>query len=600
MDRSIHRFLCLPLFDDVFRSVLAELNFDRIELWLSLADEGDGDTADHKLCLVLSALTQKQEVLDQILSRLDMVNVLASMVSRSTEKIRREIAADLGYGYAEPASIGAKRKPVASQLTTPAPVVVGARPSGQGPTEEVPSIQVVEASERKKWGLRLQKICERAGAASGLNDAKRCTGLLPAEAARLKSLAFEAGGFRTIRQNVRYWEKFEEWSIGHNLRVYPPTIVAVMRYALHLRDQGCGPSILPAFKYALGWICKRLVMQTPNLSDPQLKAIIDEVYSLRGKELKEAVPVPPKLVLALELLCTKLIKEKKDAAAIFVWWVLILIYASLRFDDGIHVAPLSLQMDQDALLGVVWQTKVERKKRGTRFAVPACSMSDHAWLEEGWKIFQPFISERDYFIWEIKNEKEFSAAPISYSRGLAWLKHFLLLGFAEATKLGYVAANEVDQLEESIQAITWHSMRVTMLSEAVKANVDDKIVGLQANWKDPSQLVLKYARQRKELSVAMVKQMASKLKDAWIPDPEKFVIEEEDEEVTEPIVTEFIVKATLPERALVSSDFRCHIFDRRESEDSSICGRLKMRDAVSVGSHAPGMICQLCRSKAQI
>ena len=565
MDRSIHRFLCLPLFDEVFRSVLAELNLDRIELWLSLANEGEGDTADHKLCLILSALTQKQEVMDQILSRLDMVNVLASMVSRSTEKIRREIAVDLGYGYAEPASIAA-------------PPAVGARPSGQGPIEEVLSIQVVEASERKKWGLRLQNICERAGAASGLNDAKRCAGLLPAEAARLKSLAFEAGGFRTIRQNVRYWEKFEEWSIGHGLRVYPPTIVAVMRYALHLRDQGCGPSILPAFKYALGWICKRLVMQTPNMADPQLKAIIDEVYNLRGKELKEAVPVPPKMVLALELLCMRLIKEKKDAAAIFVWWVLILIYASLRFDDGIHVAPLSLQMNQVTLfLGVVWQTKVERKKRGTRFAVPACSMSDHAWLEEGWKIFQPVISERDYFIWEIKNEKEFSAAPISYSRGLAWLKHFMLLGLAEATKLGYVAANEVDQLEGSIQVITWHSMRVTMLSEAVKANVDDKIVGLQANWKDPSQLVLKYARQRKELSVAMVKQMASKLKDAWLPDPEKFVIEEEDEEVTEPIVTEFIVKATLPEKALVSADFRCHIFDRRESEDSSICGRLKMR-----------------------
>ena len=131
--------------------------------------------------------------MDQILSRLDMVNVLASMVSRSTEKIRREIAVDLGYGYAEPASIGAKRKPVVSPLPTPAPPAVGARPSGQGPIEEVLSIQVVEASERKKWGLRLQNICERAGAASGLNDAKRCAGLLPAEAARLKSLAFEEG-----------------------------------------------------------------------------------------------------------------------------------------------------------------------------------------------------------------------------------------------------------------------------------------------------------------------------------------------------------------------------------------------------------------------
>ena len=262
MDRSIHRFLCLPLFDDVFRSVLAELNLDRIELWLSLADDGDGDTADHKLCLILSALTQKQEVMDQILSRLDMVNVLASMVSRSTEKIRREIAVDLGYGYAEPASIGAKRKPVASPLPKPAPLVVGARPSGQGPTEEVPSIQVVETSERKKWGLRLQKICERAGAASGLNDAKRCAGLLPAEAARLKSLAFEAGGFRTIRQNVRYWEKFEEWSIGHGLRVYPPTIVAVMRYAL------CAIGVW-SFHFACVQVRTGVDMQEARHADPE-------------------------------------------------------------------------------------------------------------------------------------------------------------------------------------------------------------------------------------------------------------------------------------------------------------------------------------------
>ena len=92
--------------------------------------------------------------MDQILSRLDMVNVLASMVSRSTEKIRREIAVDLGYGYAEPASIGAKRKPVASPLPTPAPLVVGARPSGQGPTEEVPSIQVVRGFRKEEVGAQ--------------------------------------------------------------------------------------------------------------------------------------------------------------------------------------------------------------------------------------------------------------------------------------------------------------------------------------------------------------------------------------------------------------------------------------------------------------
>ena len=303
-------------------------------------------------------------------------------------------------------------------------------------------------------------------------------------------------------------------------------------------------------------------------------------------------------MVALEVLLPLLIKQRADAAAITVWWVLILIYGSLRFDDGIHVAPSSLQLSDEALLGVIWQTKVERKRRGTRFAVPRCSISGVDWLPMGWDLFEHFRSDRDYFIWDLKNEKEFSQAPISYTRGLSWLKNFMLRGLAEASARKMVDLNEVDMLEVAVRQITWHSMRVTMLSEAVKAQVDDKIVGLQANWKDPSQLVLKYARQRKELSVEMVKSMAESLRKQWAPDPDQFVVEEEDDEIVEPVLTEFIVRAALPAKALSSSDFRCHIFDRRVSDEASICGRLKLRDAESVGSQAPGMVCQLCKNKA--
>ena len=85
MDRSIYRFLCLPIFDEGFRAVLVELNLDKIEMWLALSDSSHG-TADHKLSEILPALTKKQEVADKILQRLDMVNILASMISRSTEK----------------------------------------------------------------------------------------------------------------------------------------------------------------------------------------------------------------------------------------------------------------------------------------------------------------------------------------------------------------------------------------------------------------------------------------------------------------------------------------------------------------------------------
>ena len=441
----------------------------------------------------------------------------------------------------------------------------------------------------------------REGSAASINDPASCAGLQPDEAARLKALAFEAGGFRTIRQNVRHWEKFEEWAVSQGLRVYPPTIVAIMRYAVHVSDQGCGPAVLPSFKYAVGWVCKRLAMQCPEMGDARLKALIDKVHAERGKELKEAVPLPPKLIVALEVFLARMVVEGRKAAAVMTWWVLILIYASLRFDDGVHVSPTSLQMSEDdVLLGVVWQTKVDRKRRGTRFAVPACSVSGTEWLKLGWEIFQPMITDRDYFIGELQSEKEFNPSPITYSRGLSWLKSFLLQGLMEARTLDLVAVNELSGLEAAVREVTWHSMRVTMLSEAVKARVDDKIVGLQANWKDPSQLVLKYARQRKELSVAMVKEMADKFRKNWTPNPDKFVVEDEDEEVTEPMLIEFIVKSSLPEKALKACDFRCHVFDRTVNEAASICGRLKMADAVSVGSQAPGMICQLCKSKADL
>ena len=62
--------------------------------------------------------------------------------------------------------------------------------------------------------------------------------------------------------------------------------------------------------------------------------------------------------------------QKNEALGIFTWWVLILIFASLRWDDGRHVSPQSLEFNDDALLGMVWQTKVDRKRRGTTIESP--------------------------------------------------------------------------------------------------------------------------------------------------------------------------------------------------------------------------------------
>ena len=35
----------------------------------------------------------------------------------------------------------------------------------------------------------------------------------------------------------------------------------------------------------------------------------------------------------------------------------------------------------------------------------------------GWEIFQPMVTDRDYFIGELKNEKEFNPSPIHTPEG---------------------------------------------------------------------------------------------------------------------------------------------------------------------------------------
>ena len=130
--------------------------------------------------------------------------------------------------------------------------------------------------------------------------------------------------------------------------------------------------------------------------------------------------------------------------------------------------------------------------------------------------------------------------------------------------------------------------------------MDDKVVGLQANWKDPKQLVLKYARQRKELSVAMVKEMTEKARSQWQPDRDEYLVEEDDEEIEAPFMPiEYMVKAKLPERSLASADLKCHTLDPSVSDTASICGRLLLKDAELVGKRPTCMVCKICQQRSE-
>ena len=72
-----------------------------------------------------------------------------------------------------------------------------------------------------------------------------------------------------------------------------------------------------------------------------------------------------------------------------------MMFASLRFDDALHVRSVALQFTNGVLYSVCWQSKVERMRRGTKFAVASLGIvgpekilhikpNARPWLEVCW------------------------------------------------------------------------------------------------------------------------------------------------------------------------------------------------------------------------
>ncbi|CAL1136344.1 unnamed protein product [Cladocopium goreaui] len=167
-----------------------------------------------------------------------------------------------------------------------------------------------------------------------------------------------------------------------------------------------------------------------------------------------------------------------------------MIFASLRFDDAVHVKPHELILTDEGLFGVAWQTKVERKRRGTKFVVP---MSASLTLDGCLLSF-----DRDYWMRDLNTRDAFRDVAAAYQRSVQWLRQ----GEEQAIKLA----------ESKLHGLR-RSARVTLLDAAVHAGRSTEEIGLQANWKNPDPLLLKYTRNRTSVPAQMVQQLVKDMVD---------------------------------------------------------------------------------------
>ncbi|CAL1128101.1 unnamed protein product [Cladocopium goreaui] len=124
--------------------------------------------------------------------------------------------------------------------------------------------------------------------------------------------------------------------------------------------------------------------------------------------------------------------------------------------------------------------------------------------------------------------------------------------------------------ESKLHGITAHSARVTLLDAAVHAGRSTEEIGLQANWKNPGPLVLKYTRNRTSLPAQMVQQLVKDMVDHSHP-------------------FEVPLDAVLDDGAETS-------FDEVGGTSVVACGRLTIEECTETGSVLPdpSLLCKRC------
>ena len=397
-----------------------------------------------------------------------------------------------------------------------------------------------ELGEKQKWAARLQAIAERAGlhAGSSSSTSPVVDILSNEERSRLQLLVLTSGAPATMSNYIRKFEKLEGWCARSSLPLYPFTDDKFLKYCLFLDAKECGPSVIPSVRTALRWVAFRINLEIPSLDGAAIKALEKAVFDKRGKPLKEAIPFPVQIIGAMEKF---VLRNEFNEAEVFVWWILCMIFASLRFDDAIHVKPHELEFKDEGLFGVSWQTKTERKRRGTKLVAPDVSFAGVQWLRHGWPLFNKTFArqfadmKRDFWVPDLESKIVFRNTAPDYARALQWAHHLIY----SAARIENVEAG----LLTKVPKLTWLSARVTMLDQAVHFRRIPQEIGVQANWKDPGPLVLKYTRSRSSWPARMIKQLVAEILQAHLPACAREDDEIEDNEDTDLSITEFFVKA---------------------------------------------------------
>ena len=301
----------------------------------------------------------------------------------------------------------------------------------------------------------------------------------------VSTISLGTAAWRTVREHVRNWERFEQWA--GQMHCYPPTPGTVLRYLGHLSSNSCcGATVLPSTMTSVSWVAQRIQMSLPDVHQPAFQALQRAVEERRGTEMKgirEAKPIPVTILAALEVAIIEW-ASCAPGRALQALKILCMTWSSMRFDDDLHVVPRTVKLEDDGLRAKAWQTKTDRKYKGTRYLVCNVSITSRRWLMTGDDIFRKLTHGQnsylkgDFWLAEFDGRTHAWNTPSTLRSFVVQLRVLCRSAFSE---FGKSPTPEVDMAV--IDTLTGHSARVSILSLMAHRSAERLPLMLQGHWR---------------------------------------------------------------------------------------------------------------------
>ena len=377
------------------------------------------------------------------------------------------------------------------------------KPSASSQSCATPLLDM-ENAEKQKWVKRLKAIADRAGEHSGHEGGPQTDGILcHEEKSRLGLLVFTSGAPSTMSNHIRRFEVFELWAQRMQISFYPITDEKILKYAVELDARECGPTVLPSLRTALKWVAFRINLKLPSIETAEIKALEKEVFTQRGKPLKEAIAFPIELVQAMERFVAN---PAHPVPARVFRWVLCMIFASSALTMRSTSSPTRSRSSptvSSAFLG-------KPRGRGSAEEPSSWSRKSPSPMCLGLKqvltcsiCSSLYLVERDFWVPELDARDRWRATPPDYARSLQWLHHLVWRAGQEAGVAKEILARSFEavvhaggdaSLENPLSSLIWQVPQMQQLKVRLHLyNLDFDQCQFGSPHKKPTRLLTSHA-----------------------------------------------------------------------------------------------------------